>query len=51
MGSRMMGHMHAVVMRFVDDNHFDEQWSWYEDGKEQWMETVHNELIPAAGQP
>jgi hypothetical protein len=51
MGARMMGHMHAVVMRFVDDNHFDEQWSWYEVGKEQWMETVHNELIPAAGQP
>jgi hypothetical protein len=52
MESRMAGHMHAVVLKFVDARHFDEQWSWYEDGKEQWMETVHNELIPAAaGQP
>jgi hypothetical protein len=52
MASRTTGHMHAVMIRFVDDNHFDEQWSWYENGKEQWMETVHNELIhPAAGQP
>ena len=48
MASRTTGHMHAVVITFVDDNHFNEQWSWYEDGKEQWMETVHNELIPAA---
>jgi len=52
MASRMTGHMHAVMIRFVDDNHFDEQWSWYENGKEQWMETVHNELMrSAAGQP
>jgi hypothetical protein len=52
MASRRTGHMHAVVIRFVDDSHFDEQWSWYENGKEQWMETVHNELISsAAGQP
>jgi hypothetical protein len=52
MASRTTGHMHAVVITFVDHNHFNEQWSWYEDGKEQWMETVHNELIPAAaGRP
>jgi hypothetical protein len=52
MASRTTGHMHAVVITFVDDNHFNEQWSWYENGKEQWMETVHNELIPSApGQP
>jgi hypothetical protein len=52
MASRTTGHMHAVVITFVDDHHFDEQWSWYENGKEQWMETVHNELMPsAAGQP
>ena len=52
MASRATGHMHAVVITFVDDHHFNEQWSWYENGKEQWMETVHNELIPSAtGQP
>lgn len=36
------GHMHSVVMTFVDDNHFSERWSWYQNGKEQWMETVEN---------
>ena len=46
------GHMHAVVITFLDRNHFDERWSWYENGEEKWMETVHNELMPsAAGQP
>jgi hypothetical protein len=52
MASPRTGHMHAAVIRFVDDSHFDERWSWYENGKEQWMETVQNELIPSvAGQP
>lgn len=52
MPSRTTGHMHSVVITFVDDRHFNEQWSWYENGKEQWMETVHNELMPpATGQP
>jgi hypothetical protein len=52
MASGTTGHMHAVVMTFIDDHHFNEQWSWNENGKEQWMETVHNELIPSAtGQP
>lgn len=52
MASRTTGHMHAVVITFVDDHHFNEQWSWYENGKEQWMETVHNELMPSsAGRP
>jgi hypothetical protein len=51
LASRASGHMHAVVIKFVDDTHFDEQWSRYENGKEQWMETIHNVLIrPAAGQ-
>jgi hypothetical protein len=52
MASRTTGHMHSVVMTFVDDNHFNERWSWYEKGKEQWMETVHNERIRStAGRP
>ena len=52
MASRTTGHMHSVVITFVDQNHFNEQWSWYEDGKEQWMETVQNELMASvARQP
>ena len=51
LASRASGHMHAVVIKFVDDTHFDEQWSWYENGKERWMETIHNVLIrPGTGQ-
>lgn len=42
MPSPSAGHMHSVVMTFVDDNHFSERWSWYQNGKEQWMETVEN---------
>jgi hypothetical protein len=52
MASRTTGHMHAVTITFLDHNHFNEQWSWYENGREQWMETVHNERMPsAAGEP
>jgi hypothetical protein len=43
--SNSAGHMHSVVMTFSDDNHFSERWSWYQNGKEQWMETVQNERV------
>jgi hypothetical protein len=42
------GHMHAVVLTLIDDNNFLERWSWYQDGKEQWTETVHNERATAS---
>jgi hypothetical protein len=52
MASSTMGHMDAVAITFLDHNHFDEQWAWYKNGNEQWMETVHNERMPSAsGQP
>jgi len=38
--SRDRGHMDRVVMQFVDDDHFTSQWTWYQDGKEQWMEKI-----------
>ena len=28
------GHQHHLVMRFVDENHITETWTWREDGKE-----------------
>jgi hypothetical protein len=32
--------MDKAVFRFADDNHFGSQWTWYQDGKESWMEEI-----------
>jgi hypothetical protein len=40
LASRNTGHMDKVVYHFVDDDHASSQWTWYQDGKEQWMEDV-----------
>jgi hypothetical protein len=39
------GHMHAVKYRFIDANHFVSQWTWYQDGKEQWMEQITHRRV------
>ncbi len=38
--SRDKGHMDKAVFRFADDDHFSSQWTWYQDGKENWMEEI-----------
>ncbi|MBK6427434.1 MAG: hypothetical protein IPF82_14900 [Blastocatellia bacterium] len=38
--SRDKGHMDRVVMTFIDDDHFTSQWTWYQGGKEQWLEKI-----------
>jgi hypothetical protein len=50
MSSSAAGHMHSVVMTFIDNNHFSDQWSWYQNGSEKWMEYVENERARPAGQ-
>jgi hypothetical protein len=40
MPSRNRGHMDKAVFRFVDDNRVSSQWTWYQDGKEKWMEEI-----------
>ena len=40
LASRDRGHMDRVVMRFIDDDHFTSQWTWYQAGKEEWMELI-----------
>ena len=40
MRSRETGHMDKVVMRFGDKDHRSEQWTWYANGAEKWMEDV-----------
>lgn len=41
--SRDRGHMDKAVFRFVDEDHFSAQWTWYQDGKESWMEEIKYE--------
>jgi hypothetical protein len=43
--SRNKGHMDKLVMRFIDDSHYTSQWTWYQDGKESWMEEIHRERV------
>ncbi len=38
--SRNRGHMDSVVYRFLDDDQYTSQWSWYQDGEERWLETI-----------
>ena len=34
------GHMHRVRYQFLDADHFESQWTWRQNGKEQWLETI-----------
>jgi len=38
--SRDRGHMDKCVMTFTNDSTFTSRWTWYQDGKEEWMEEV-----------
>jgi hypothetical protein len=44
--SRDKGHMDRAVYKFVDENHFTTRWTWYQDGKESWMEEIVMERVP-----
>ena len=44
--SRDRGHMDKVVFRFIDDHHVAAHWTWYQDGKESWMEEIRLERRP-----
>jgi hypothetical protein len=43
--SRDRGHMDKVVFRFLDDDHITSRWTWYQDGKERWLEEIRSERI------
>ncbi len=43
--SRDRGHMDKAVFRFIDDNHTTSQWTWYQDGRERWMEEIQLERV------
>jgi hypothetical protein len=48
LASRNQGHMDQLVFRFVDENHAVSRWTWYQDGKESWMEEIALERIPTS---
>ena len=41
--SRDKGHMDSASFRFIDADHFASKWTWYQDGKETWMEEFRYE--------
>src|SRR5262245_3928136 len=43
--SRDKGHMDQVIYQFQDEDHFTSQWSFFSNGKEDWMEEIHYERI------
>jgi hypothetical protein len=43
--SRDKGHMDKVVMQFVDEDHATAHWTWYQDGRERWMEKIDLERL------
>lgn len=50
--SRDHGHMDQAEYRFVDHDHFTSRWTWYQDGKESWMETIEFRRVGSvAGSP
>jgi hypothetical protein len=38
MASRDAGHMDKALFRFTGKDSFRSRWTWYKEGKEQWME-------------
>lgn len=43
--SRDRGHMDKMVLRFLDDDHITSKWTWYQDGKEKWLEEIQAERV------
>jgi hypothetical protein len=46
--NRDQGHMDKVVMKLHGPDRFTSQWTWYQDGKESWMEEIENRRGAAA---
>jgi hypothetical protein len=45
--TRDSGHMDKVIVHFLEENHVTMQWTWYQDGKEKWMEEVQYDRLPS----
>jgi hypothetical protein len=40
LASRDRGHMDKAVYLFEDADHVTARWTWYQDGKERWLEEI-----------
>jgi hypothetical protein len=40
LSSRDQGHMDKAVFHFIDEDHMVSRWTWYQNGKENWMEEI-----------
>jgi hypothetical protein len=40
LASRDKGHMDKAVFRFEDADHVTTRWTWYQNGREEWMEEI-----------
>lgn len=49
--SRDKGHMDKVVFRFAGDGTFTSRWTWYQDGRESWMEEIRHVRKDAVREP
>jgi hypothetical protein len=45
--NREIGHMDRAVYEFRDDGTVVTRWTWYEKGKERWMEEIELSRVPA----
>jgi hypothetical protein len=41
--NRDRGHMDKLELRFEDADHFSSRWTWYENGREKWLEDIRYE--------
>jgi len=48
--SRNHGHMDRAVFTFLDDDRFSSRWTWFQDGREQWLEEVVYRRLPGSNQ-
>jgi len=49
--SRDRGHMDKLVLRFESADRFTSRWTWYQDGKEDWMEEIVHDRVKDAPNP
>jgi hypothetical protein len=48
LSDRNRGHMDRAIYRFLPDGRVSSRWTWYQDGKERWMEEIELVRLPTA---
>ena len=49
--SRERGHMDKLIVIFEDPDHVTWQWTWYQEGRERWLEEIRLERRGQSRQP